>query len=177
MPGNCFVCLKSSRRKVCLTCECYAHDKCWGEYLQNSTETVTLVEDGAVGVYAPYTSQCPCCRGDISDVKPVTRSDTELGRDITVLIGYISFVSVADEMGDPQQKFSYCKRMFNFFVKHYKTLIRKNPTIRDIFSERLQILFSNGWDLANIYHHQLFGEQLIPLSSRPPDTQEFANQM
>ena len=88
LSRDCFVCLSKSTNKICTTCKCYAHSKCWGEYLQNTTCVVTSVYEDSIEIYTPYNSKCPHCRSNIKNVKPTTRSDTDYPRMCLFIMTY-----------------------------------------------------------------------------------------
>ena len=104
----CFVCLEKASRKVCPKCKCYAHNKCWGEYLKNSTKTHTaLLNSDTVVVFSPWSAKCPQCRGSIMNTKPITRSDTHMGRSIAMVIDYTSYLTELEKVKSLEESLPY----------------------------------------------------------------------
>lgn len=158
--STCFVCLNKARRKVCPMCECYAHNKCWGEYLQNTTKARTAIVPGKVIVFTPWSAPCPQCRGRIMAVKPVTRSDTSLGRRVAMAIDYSSFLSALDDVRSEEERFALYTDVLDMLTAN-KTAVRQNNVLTSILKSRLRSLYvDEGWLAANLYYHQLFGTQI-----------------
>ena len=159
MP-NCFVCLNECRRKVCSRCECYAHSKCWGQYLKSSTGPRTEIAPGKVIIYTPWSAACPQCRGRIMNVKPTTRSDTILGRKIATVIDYSSFLSALDDVINQDEKYELYTSVLDAMIAN-KTIVRENRVLSSMLKARLRNLYiEDGWLAANLYHHGLFGMQI-----------------
>ena len=159
MP-NCFVCLNKSNRKVCPRCECYAHSKCWGKYLQSETGARTAIVPGKVVVFTPWSAGCPQCRGRIMDVKPTTRSDTHLGRRVAMAIDYASFLSALDDVESQEEKYELYTSVLDTMMAN-KIVVRENNVLSSMLKARLRNLYTEeGWLAANLYHHGLFGMQI-----------------
>ena len=159
MP-NCFVCLNECRRKVCPRCECYAHSKCWGQYLKSSTGPRTEIAPDRVVIYTPWSAACPQCRGRIMNVKPTTRSDTIIGRKIATIIDYTSFLTALDYEMDRDERYELYTTVLDAMITN-KTVVRKNKVLSSMLKSRLRNLYTeDGWLAANIYHHNLFGVQI-----------------
>ena len=159
------MCLEKCSNRICPTCRCYAHKKCWGKYLQNSTGTHTEVDVDTVIVFTPWNARCPQCRGRINNVKPVTRSDTHLGRTLSIIINYCSFLSMIEEeeYDSREEKFALYSKLLNIMLEH-KAIIRANDALSTIWKNKLYRLYTEeNWTAANIYHYDLFKEQIKPL--------------
>ncbi len=159
MP-NCFVCLNESCRKVCSRCECYAHSKCWGQYIRSATGVRTAITSDKVIIFTPWSVECPQCRGRIMNVKPTTRSDTNLGRRVAMVIDYASFLSALDDVRSPEEKYELYTSVLDTMIAN-KTMVRENNVLSSMLKARLRNLYTEeGWTAANLYHHGLFGTQI-----------------
>ncbi len=157
--SNCFVCLNKAYRKVCPHCQCYAHSKCWGKYLQHD-EIYTTVNSSEVNIFTPSSVKCPQCRKQIKNVKPITRSDTNMGRTLAVLIDYSYFLSALDDTDTQEEKNTLYHRIFLILITN-KYLIRNNESLRTMFMDHLRYLYQEErWKPANMYHYNLFGNQI-----------------
>ena len=161
--SNCFVCLNPARRKICPKCECYAHNKCWGKYLQNVDSTRTLLIDGEIVVISPLASPCPQCRQRVLEVKPVTRADTDLARNISMAIDYAFFLSALDNVENDEEKYKLHVSLLEMLATNM-TVVRKNRSITTLLKDRLCRLYDDGWSAANLYHHRFFGKQIVDKS-------------
>lgn len=158
--SKCFLCLEKASRKICPTCKCCAHDKCWGEYLQNKVKTRTYFSEEKVIVISPWSVACPQCRGPILNVKPVTRSDTSLGRKIAIVLDYISFLEALDN--NSEDKYELYIKLLKVMLEN-RSIVLDNKILCAKLKLRLSELYINEhWKPANLYHHRLFGIQ-IPL--------------
>lgn len=167
--GNCFVCLDNSKDKVCSRCECYAHPKCWGEYLRNIMEVITLVYPYHYVMLFQKNVTCPICTNPISNLKPTTRSDTQSGRLEFICVAVKTLLNDLKLTVDPNIRRLINKSLFDLLLsnKHMLTL----PKVKNMMScnslqmdikNHLKYLYeSEDWDSANIYHMRLFGEQIV----------------
>jgi hypothetical protein len=80
MKGDCFICLNDTRNKVCSTCNCFCHPKCWGKYVKEKTDVVTYIYPKKIMMKYHLYVKCPICKTQIGNVKPLTRSDTLFSR-------------------------------------------------------------------------------------------------
>lgn len=159
--SSCFVCLDKSCTKICPTCECYAHAKCWGEYLKSSTKVRTYFLPGRIIVSTPYATRCPQCRGRILNVKPVTRSDTDLGRRVAVVVDYAGLLSAFEEAETKEEEIFFLTTAFDMLIAN-KAIVCRNDLFMNMLKARLRSLYEeNGWIAANLYHRQFFGTQLV----------------
>ena len=158
--ANCFVCLNPAVRKVCPRCNCYAHNKCWGQYLQHTNEINTYILPGRVVVNTAWATTCPQCRGDIMEVKSVTRSDTDLARHIAIASDYDFFLTALDNVSSQEEEFSLYQKFMEIFSNNI-AIIRKDEVLSSLIKSKLRRLYEEkGWNAANLYHHQFFGSQL-----------------
>lgn len=56
--SKCFLCLSSTKRRICFTCSCSACPSCWKKYCEKKCE------------------KCPVCKGDNVLKQPQTRQET-----------------------------------------------------------------------------------------------------
>ena len=159
MP-TCFVCLNPARRKVCTTCKCYAHNKCWGQYLQSVTNIRTVVDQGRILIVSPYSIRCPQCRGRLSEVRAITRSDTNLGRNVALSMNYAIFLTALDLAENDEEKHILYKEMLEIMTAN-KLCVRNSDQLTSLLKSKLKILYiDDDWEPANLYHHLLFGTQI-----------------
>ena len=159
LSRDCFVCLSKSTNKICKTCKCYAHFKCWGEYLQNTTCVVTTVYDDSVEIYTPYNSKCPQCRSNIKNVKPTTRSDTDYPRMCLFIMTYKNLLILISETKSKTKKFILYKKLFDSIIDNSK-LVKNDFLFKENISQNLRSLYEDGWKPANLYHRVIFGKQI-----------------
>ena len=157
--SNCFVCLNPARRKICPKCECYAHNRCWGKYLQSVNSTYTDLIDGEVVVITPWALPCPQCRQHVLEVKPITRSDTDFARNIVMARGYASFLSALERVESDDEKYTLYVQVLEMLAINM-TVVRKNSSITTLLKDRLRLLYADGWSAANLYYHRFFGRQI-----------------
>jgi|TARA_B100001059_G_scaffold64449_1_gene60496 hypothetical protein len=94
------------------------------------------------------------------NVKPVTRSDTHLGRKLLLAIDYSSFLSALDEAETQEERTMLYTKILNSLVTH-KTDVRKNNVLTSLLKSRLSVLYlEENWMPANMYHYELFGTQI-----------------
>lgn len=159
MPSNCFVCLKSTRNRVCRTCRCSAHPRCWGEYVNKSSLVLTYLFPSKVLVTSPLSVKCPECRGRISTVKPVTRSDTAFARYVALISEYITILDELAMAGNSQMRDELLHELFRDLVSNHQLL--KGTSINEAVRQRLIDLYRDqNWKAANLYYLSLFGSQI-----------------
>jgi hypothetical protein len=158
--SNCFVCLNKSKNKVCGTCECFAHPRCWGEYLKNSTNVTTLIFPTKVVVQTPYWTDCPICKRNIGSVKPVTRYDTEFGRRASLVAKFRNALFAVEMADSEEEKNSIFTDIFNSVIDQ-RSLFGKNDRFFKMIQNKLVDLYKKkDWSSANIYHARLFKKQI-----------------
>ena len=91
MTSNiCFVCLDYTCNKVCGTCECYAHPKCWGQYIKNNIELSTYIFNNFYEVISKIN--CPICKTINNNSRRLTRNDTILSRIVILNLDLIKLI-------------------------------------------------------------------------------------
>jgi hypothetical protein len=94
------------------------------------------------------------------EVKPTTRSDTNNGRRLAVIIDYIAFLGALDLAENEEEKFFLYTNVLNMMTAN-KTIVRGNYELTTLLKHKLRSLYiDDGWLAANLYHHQLFGMQI-----------------
>lgn len=160
MSHDCFVCLNKAKNKVCSSCECYAHPGCWGEYLKRSTDVYTYVYPERVIVSTPFYARCPQCRGDIGNVKPTTRKDTQFARRTSLITQFRNQLFAIEMAGSNEEKTILFSDIFDIVVQN-KTLLKDEDRFNKMLKNKLKFLYENdGWQPANLYHHSIFGDQI-----------------
>ena len=129
MTNTCFLCLDIANNKVCKTCKCYAHAKCWGEYLHDQSRIITLVYDTYCSILSPLSVKCPSCRGKIKNVKPLTRSDTKSGRNFALHVKIEQTVDDLSTTNDIYKKKEMISNLFNILLNNI-TLHSDNPSYK-----------------------------------------------
>jgi hypothetical protein len=93
-------------------------------------------------------------------VKPVTRSDTELGRRVAMVIDYSTLLSALDVAESQEERFALYTDVLDMLSAN-KVTVRQNNALTTVVKSRLRNLYEDeGWLAANLYHHQLFGSQI-----------------
>jgi hypothetical protein len=160
MSRECFVCLNTTKNKVCTTCECYAHYHCWGKFLKNYTNVITYIYEEEILITVPLYVNCPQCNRDIANVKPVTRSDTRFGRRTFLRIRCQNMFDYANLTEDLVKKSAIFKNIFETIFDN-KNLLRKGSSFRNMIKNKLISLQNSGdWKFANFYHLKIFGKQI-----------------
>uniref|UniRef100_A0A6C0H309 Uncharacterized protein n=1 Tax=viral metagenome TaxID=1070528 RepID=A0A6C0H309_9ZZZZ len=163
MNRDCFVCLNNTKNKVCTTCQCYAHLRCWGKYLKNFTKVTTYIYEKDILISIPLYAKCPQCSCDISNLKPVTRSDTRFGRRTFLLLRYQNMMELAGTIQDISKRYMIFRNMFEL-IAHNKNLIRCKVggiKFKNTIKTKLIYLHVSGeWKFANLYHLKIFGKQI-----------------
>ena len=150
MYDKCFLCLNNTSNKICRTCNCFCHPKCWGEYLQNITNPIMILD----------SIKCPICKKDIINVKSLTRNDTYILRKHYFKMKIIVMLVDIKILTDIENKIKLANSLFNFII--YNKKIMKDCGLEKFVKDRLNHLYYyNNWTAANIYHLRIFGEQLV----------------
>jgi hypothetical protein len=141
MPGDCFVCLSESKNKICNRCECYAHLKCWGKYINKESKIFTFVStNNDVLITSPMYIRCPQCRENIKEVKPITRSDTYSGRKIAFIYSCNGMIIELESAQIRNDKIKIITKIFNYLLEN-KNLFNKDDNFKDVIRDKL-IYFS-----------------------------------
>jgi hypothetical protein len=160
MSNNCFVCLNKTKNKVCMTCKCYAHPGCWGEYLKNTTHVFTLMYPDRVVMSTPLYAKCPQCRGSIGTVKSITRSDTNFTRRASLIESCMNFINCIEMAELTDDKISFYRNLFNLFIDNKSILNKEVDFIQVLKSKLYELYYISKWEPANMYYYTLFGNQL-----------------
>ena len=159
--SNCFVCLNKCKNKICPTCQCFAHPKCWGEYLQHSTDVITYIYPTHIIISTPFSTVCPQCKSNINTVKSTTRSETVFARKTAVISYYKNMLYHIDLATNHEERNSLLKVSWGFFQEQ-KNLILADKELTKILKEKLVQLYTfYDWDSANLYYFNIFGKQLV----------------
>jgi hypothetical protein len=146
MSHDCFVCLNKAKDKICSTCECYAHPGCWGEYLKNSTDVFTYIYPGRIIVSTPFYAKCPQCRGDIGNVKPITRSDTHFARRVSLITQFRNMLFSIEMSQNNEEKEAIFSDIFETIITN-KDLIKNEEKFNIMLRKKLKFLYEyDGWE-------------------------------
>ena len=160
--NRCFVCLNKSCNKVCSTCKCFAHPKCWGNYLKNICGTTRPVynEPGLIIIDIPYSVSCPQCRNNIFNVKPVTRSDTKFARYELLLENLDTMIDTINNCSNIADKDDILRDIFDTVIKNKKFILHE-PKLVKVFNEKLKELYMCNWYPSNLYYYMLNSKQIF----------------
>lgn len=155
---DCFVCLDKTKNKVCLSCECYAHPKCFGKYVRSISHITVFHIGNFIALSAPLFSECPQCRRNTGTVKPLTRSDTKPGRVYTFNETIKDFVNIIKHSTTILEKEIYIQELLkyiynnkNLLTKSHKKILRK--CIKNFY-------YRNGWKKASMYYRLIFNKHI-----------------
>jgi hypothetical protein len=161
MSHDCFVCLSKAKNKVCTTCECYAHSRCWGKYLEETSNVLTYIYQERTIISTPFYTKCPQCRGNIRNVKTVTRSNTKFARRTCFARQLNRMLVEVETNQDNDQRELIFTNIFKIISRN-KILIRGDERFKNIIRENLIFLYKEQkWKSANLYYHKIFGEQIM----------------
>lgn len=150
----CFICLDFSPNKVCNTCECYAHPKCWGKYLESNIKFSTFIFDSSYSVVSKIS--CPICKTANINPKRLTRSDTVMSR-LTIL--NLDIMMYFEILNDENENIIY-DNIFKIVAKN-KDLLKRSESLDNFVKKRLNGLYHDGWKQANIHYLKIYGEQVV----------------
>lgn len=160
MPRDCFLCLDTTKNKVCTTCECYAHYSCWGKYVNNYTNVITYIYDEEIIITVPLYIKCPQCSGDIGNLKPITRSDTRFGRRTILRLRCQHMFEAAEMPENVSKRFAIFRNIFEIIAQN-KNLLRGGRSLKNMIKLKLLVLHNSGeWKFANFYYLKIFGKQI-----------------
>jgi hypothetical protein len=138
----CFICLDKCNNKVCNTCNCCAHHKCWGKYLKHKTTNYLIITDENISISTPLSVECPQCRQNINRLKPVTRADTYIARYIVFIESLNNFlfsIHFTENKKDQKQLF---KNAFNV-INQNKNLFIRDYTLKKYIKKEMRKLNNN----------------------------------
>jgi len=160
MPRDCFLCLDTTKNKVCTTCQCYAHHSCWGKYLNNYTNVITHIYEEEIIITVPLYAKCPQCSGSIANIKPITRSDTRFGRRTVLRVRCQHMFEAAEIPENLSIKFAIFRNIFEIIAQN-KNLLRNGRSLKNMIKTKLLLLHnSSEWKFANFYYLKIFGKQI-----------------
>jgi hypothetical protein len=157
--NNCFICLEKCNHRVCNVCQCYAHNECWGKFLKSKHNILTYLYKEYLLILSPYSVNCPICKNNILNIKPVTRSDTKFYREIMVTETFFDIEEILD--GDIKNETNQINLeiLFKFLFEH-KLLIKYDYVLSNIIKNYLLILDEKKWKSANLFYYKMFGKQI-----------------
>lgn len=145
---NCFICLNMCKDRVCPTCNCYAHFKCWVKYTRS-----TSTEDKSF-------SKCPICKIQIEYHKSVTRKDTKkerIGNEIETIKNLLLKCNTCNNL---EERMEIVLTIFNYY-DHNRIALNHSKALSDIVSKKLhEFYITHNWRSANFYHLRLFGTHI-----------------
>jgi hypothetical protein len=131
--------------------------------LKNFTKVTTYIYEKEILISIPLYAKCPQCSGNISNLKPVTRSDTRFGRRTFILLRYQNMMELADSIQDVTKRYAIFRNMFEIIARN-KNLIRCRVggiKFKNTIQTKLIYLHISGeWKFANFYHLKIFGKQI-----------------
>jgi hypothetical protein len=155
MDNNCFVCLENTKNKICDRCECYAHNKCYHEYIKTNLKIKVNVINNKI-INTSSNVICPICKYKILNPIRLTRNNTSYLRSVVLDLTAISYF---EDMND-DNKYEVYNKIMKIFIEN-KELIMKDITINNFVRDNLKIAYEYDYiEAANICHYQLFGCQI-----------------
>jgi hypothetical protein len=155
--NNCFVCLENTKNKVCHICNCYAHPKCFGKYINKNLiiEIITSrLRDNKYFIDAHV--HCPICKTISNNNRRITRDATAHGRLIILFHDIGAWLDLVNE----NNKDNIYEEVYKTILNH-KELIYKDKDLYLLVKDRLkEQYYEDNWKNANMYYYQLYGEQI-----------------
>lgn len=155
--NNCFICLNSCTNKVCPTCTCVAHPKCWGKYVNNEYYTYSTIINAQLVVITPYDLECPICKSDILYTKPLTRSAARDGEERFIKMFMYSYFKALSTIQNPNYAEEYLTFILKFIIPRRKFWI-DNKNLVNIVKSALHDM--SWWNMSNFYHLEIFKEPI-----------------
>jgi hypothetical protein len=158
----CFICLDESNNRICNECKCFAHPRCFAEYLNKNLRLDSLIEEFVdVTTFSIFTYiGCPICKKEIvKHNKRITRRDTYDHRFnyVVYMLNYYLTIINTDET-DLNMIHDLMDDMFKVVVK-YKSTILKNDKFNKLIKNKLEKM-KEDWPKANLYHYEIYGTQI-----------------
>lgn len=162
MSDNCFICLDNTNNKVCDRCNCYAHPKCWKQYIINNTTITANFNEGEYdNHYYEESLLCPICKKDRTTFTRLTRSKTFGLRFLKFSLDILSrFIDIDDLENLSIEEEDSIYKVLNIISKN-KHLITVDPVYNNTIKVMLTDLYENNYKMANLYHYDIFGKQII----------------
>jgi hypothetical protein len=109
----------------------------------------------------PFYARCPQCRGDIGNVKPITRADTHFARQVSLITQIRNQLFKVEMVETNTEKSVIFKDIFETIV-HNKDLIKNEERFNTMLRKKLKFLYEHdSWKPANLYHSRIFGDQIV----------------
>lgn len=162
MSDNCFICLENAKNKVCDRCNCYAHHKCWKEYVMNNTTiTVNFDQDDSGINHYEESLLCPVCKKERTTFSRLTRSKTFGLRFIKFSIDILARLMNIDNLEHlSAEDEDIIYKVLNLISKN-KNLMSIDPVYNEMIKGMLNDLYKKDYKMANLYHYDIFGTQII----------------
>ena len=160
---NCFICLDNCNKRICSECKCFAHDKCFAEYINKNMNIQSLIKhtDEMIELNIFFFISCPVCKKEIENHnKRITRSDTHKFRYnfAVYMLNYYLFLINNDTSNDIYAIQNLLEKIMKIVVK-FKSILLKNERFSKFIKNKLKIM--NGiWPKANLYYYEIYGTQL-----------------
>lgn len=134
---DCFLCLNKCKNRICGTCHCYGHLRCYGEYLKHKTCTYLYMLENDAYFACDYSVPCPQCRSAIINLKPVTRSDTYIVRHIIFCSTMENFmIAITNEENKREQMKLF--KLINNTIKNNRQLLFKDTVLKKNVKKQLK---------------------------------------
>ena len=159
----CFICLDACDKRICKECKCFAHDKCFTNYINKNLTLESFIKHTNEMFELKIFSfvSCPVCKKELESInKRITRSDTYNYRFEYVLYMLYHYLSIInnDTTNDINIIYDLLDKLLKIIVKFKSTLL-KNDKFNKVIKNKLKTM-SKTWSKANLYNYELYETQI-----------------
>ena len=154
----CFICLINTTERICDTCKCYAHKKCFYQYIKNNSRVfanITKIHN-YLELDIGNKLDCPVCKNELNYVKRLTRNDTYMFRIECIIYVLNHYLKQINDVEDMNTMENILENICKIIIEH-KTTIKGDKRILPIIKKLLKVSMCPS---ANLYHFEIFGEQI-----------------
>ena len=159
---SCFICLDVCDKRICKVCKCFAHDKCFVNYINKNLSLEAFVKQTNELFELKIFSfvSCPICKKELIINKRTTRSVTYNIRfeyALYMLHYYLTRID-SDVATDIKIRHGLMDKLFKTVVK-YKSTLLANDRLNKVIKNKLKTM-SEDWPKANLYYYDLYETQI-----------------
>jgi len=157
---SCFICLEETTERICSTCKCYAHQKCFYKYVNKNFKISGEIEYSNTSIMLSVGGDlyCPICNIKLKYNKPLTRNDTFYFRNIFLIdsLDYF-FIKIITENNTYILE-EYLNKICKLLIRN-KNIVKKDKILSYAIKKNLSQL-KDCWKPSNIYYYQIFDKQI-----------------